>query len=129
MNYLNSKHKIIQHILTRKHCLETKNGMMIKDLRIIKNRDLSKIVLVDNFAHSFGLQLENGIPILAYTNNKKDNELLGLTKFLNQIKDVSDVRPVLRESLAIKDCLEHHEEEFVKLRSRAKNSKKRTSYL
>lgn len=34
--------------------METKNGFFIKDLRIIKNRELKDIVIVDNLAHSFG---------------------------------------------------------------------------
>lgn len=69
---MNSKKKTIQGILSRNHCLETHNGLRIKDLRIIKNRQLSDIVIVDNLVHSFGLQIENGIPILDFTNNKHD---------------------------------------------------------
>jgi CTD small phosphatase-like protein 2 len=46
--------------------------MYIKDLRIFSNRDISKIVLVDNAAHSFYFQLANGIPIVPYYFNKKD---------------------------------------------------------
>jgi CTD small phosphatase-like protein 2 len=50
--------------------METVSGFFIKDLRIITNRTLKDIVMVDNLVHSFGLQLTNGIPILDFTNNK-----------------------------------------------------------
>jgi CTD small phosphatase-like protein 2 len=62
--YLNQKKKTIQGFLHRKNCMETQNGFFIKDLRIIQNRDLKDIIMVDNLAHSFGLQVTNGIPIL-----------------------------------------------------------------
>ena len=58
--------------------METNHGFFIKDLRIIKNRKLKDIVLVDNLIHSFGLQIENGIPILDFIDNKNDMELYGL---------------------------------------------------
>jgi CTD small phosphatase-like protein 2 len=44
--------------------METQNGFFIKDLRIIQNKELKDIIMVDNLVHSFGLQLTNGIPIL-----------------------------------------------------------------
>jgi TFIIF-interacting CTD phosphatase-like protein len=47
-----------------------------KDLSII-NRDLSKMVLVDNSPFSYLYQVENGIPILPYYGGE-DCELLGL---------------------------------------------------
>jgi CTD small phosphatase-like protein 2 len=78
VGHLNAKKKTIQGILSRNHCLETHQGLRIKDLRIVKNRPLSDIVIVDNLVHSFGLQLDNGIPILDFTDNKNDRELLGL---------------------------------------------------
>ena len=37
--------------------METKNGFFIKDLRILKNRELKDIVIVDNLVHSFGFQI------------------------------------------------------------------------
>ena len=46
--------KYILGILTRENCMETKNGFFIKDLRIIKNREMKNMVLVDNLSHSFG---------------------------------------------------------------------------
>ena len=64
VNYLNQKKKTILGVLHRKNCMETHNGFFIKDLRIISNKELKDIVIIDNLAHSFGLQLENGIPIL-----------------------------------------------------------------
>jgi CTD small phosphatase-like protein 2 len=34
--------------------METKNGFFIKDLRILKGKNIKKTVIVDNLAHSFG---------------------------------------------------------------------------
>ena len=61
VNYLNKGKKTISGILHRENCLITSHGLQIKDLRVVKN---SQIIIVDNLIHSFGLQLENGIPIL-----------------------------------------------------------------
>lgn len=55
--------------------METKNGFYIKDLRIIKNRTLNNVLIVDNLAHSFGFQIENGIPILEWYDDANDKEL------------------------------------------------------
>ena len=82
INYLNQKKKTILGVLHRKNCMETQNGFFIKDLRIIQNRELKDIVIVDNLVHSFGLQITNGIPILEFLDNKNDKELLGLEKTL-----------------------------------------------
>lgn len=80
--YLNQKKKTIHGVLHRKNCMETQNGFFIKDLRIISNRELKDIVMVDNLVHSFGLQLRNGVPILEYLDNSEDCEFIGLQKFL-----------------------------------------------
>lgn len=70
VNWLNQKKKTILGLIHRRYCMETVSGFFIKDLRIITNRSLKDIVMVDNLVHSFGLQLTNGIPILDFTNNK-----------------------------------------------------------
>jgi CTD small phosphatase-like protein 2 len=41
----------------------------VKDLRKL-NRDMKKVMLVDNAAYSYALQLENGIPILPFYEGK-----------------------------------------------------------
>ena len=78
VDFLNQKDKTIHGILHRKNCMETHNGFYIKDLRIIKNRELKDIVIIDNLVHSFGLQLDNGIPILEYLKGSEDRELQGI---------------------------------------------------
>jgi len=52
----------------------------VKDLRIFEHlRSLSDMVLVDNAVYSFGYQLENGIPIIPFYEDKDDEELLHLS--------------------------------------------------
>ena len=55
LKLLDPDEQYIQGLLTRKNCMETKNGYFIKDLRIIINRDLKDLIIVDNLSHSFGL--------------------------------------------------------------------------
>ena len=55
----------------------------MKDLRILGNRQLKNIVLVDNSPYSFGPQIENGIPIIPFFYNKEDRELYNLIGYLN----------------------------------------------
>ena len=57
VDYLNKNSRFIEQILHRDNCLQTNYGFFIKDLRIVKNRALNEMILVDNLAHSFGLQL------------------------------------------------------------------------
>jgi TFIIF-interacting CTD phosphatase-like protein len=44
--------------------------MYIKDLRVIKGRSLENVLLVDNAAYSYVYQLENGVPIIPFYEDK-----------------------------------------------------------
>jgi CTD small phosphatase-like protein 2 len=66
----------------RQHCVETVDGLYVKDLRIIRNISLSDIVLVDNSVYSFGYQVDNGIPIISYYDDPGDEELLHLAYYI-----------------------------------------------
>lgn len=68
------------------------NRVYAKDLSII-NRDLSKMILVDNSPLSYLYQIENGVPILPYYGGE-DCELLALEKYLDKIKVARDVRGI-----------------------------------
>jgi len=103
INYIDKDKKLINAILSREHCMETKNGFFIKDLRILKDRELKNMIIVDNLAHSFGFQLENGVPILEYINDKKDEELKHLTEYLLEAYKYDDLREFNKERLKLHD--------------------------
>lgn len=54
LDYLDPKRELIEHRLYRDSCMVTEEGVSIKDLRIIKNRSLKEMVIVDNAVYSFG---------------------------------------------------------------------------
>lgn len=71
--------------LFRNNCykMTTENGVMyVKDLRIIRNVPLSQMIIIDNSVLSFAFQLDNGIPILPFYNNKDDIEMNFLKTYL-----------------------------------------------
>jgi CTD small phosphatase-like protein 2 len=54
----------------------------VKDLRVIRNRELKDVVLVDNSVYSFAYQIDNGIPIISYYDDPRDEELVHLIGYL-----------------------------------------------
>ena len=77
IDQLDPNRECIKHRLYRRDCFEVYENLLVKDLRVI-DRDLSKMVLVDNAPYSYIFQPENGIPILPYFSGEEDNELYKL---------------------------------------------------
>jgi CTD small phosphatase-like protein 2 len=50
------------------------------------------MVIVDNSVYSFAFQIENGIPIIPFYNDKEDEEMLHLIYYLNCLVQAEDVR-------------------------------------
>ncbi|CAD8200634.1 unnamed protein product [Paramecium pentaurelia] len=107
VDYLDPDQTKIIGIFSRNHCMETKNGFFIKDLRTLKDIDLSSTIIVDNLAHSFGLQIDNGIPILEWNSDEKDEELKQLTEYLIKASQVEDVRIFNRENLRLRELINY----------------------
>ncbi|CAD8098414.1 unnamed protein product [Paramecium primaurelia] len=101
IDYLDPYKNIISHRFFRDSCMQTEEGAYIKDLRVIGNRSLNNMVLVDNAAYSFCLQPLNGIPIINYYDNKMDQELLYLQNYLMALKGVRDVRSYNSQNLRL----------------------------
>ena len=93
--------EIFSHKFFRDSCITTENGIHVKDLRILANRDLCDIAIVDNSNFSFSLQPENGVPILPFYDYKADNQLKSLTSFLISLESEPDIRRKLMKFFAL----------------------------
>ena len=54
LDYLDPHHKLIHHRLYRDHCVVTPEGIHIKNLEVLGNRDMKNVVIIDNAVYSFG---------------------------------------------------------------------------
>ncbi|CAD8191996.1 unnamed protein product [Paramecium octaurelia] len=101
LDYLDPKKQWISHRLFREHCQQTEEGAYVKDLRVLGNRKMSNILLIDNASYSFGQQIDNGVPIIAFYDNKQDQELLYLQNYLMKFRTVNDVRELNSQLLKV----------------------------
>ena len=101
MSCLDPEMKIFNGALHRKHCFLTKQGNYIKDLRIVSNKDLNDMLIIDDLAHSFAFQVDNGIPILPFSNDPNDCELKYLAKYLLKIAKCKNLRETNKQYLRL----------------------------
>ncbi|CAD8056649.1 unnamed protein product [Paramecium sonneborni] len=97
INYLDPQQRVKRRIF-RDSCVTDENSTYyIKNLEVI-DRDLKDIVIVDNASYSFVHHLENGIPIISFYDDKQDNQLIKLYRFLiHKVLPLEDVRTLLKE--------------------------------
>jgi hypothetical protein len=103
LNYLDPEQKIIRYRLYRNHCVKVKmeeEFIYVKDLRILKNVDLTNTLIVDNSVLSFAFHLSNGIPILPYYDNKNDIEFKFLVNYLKHLA-CADIRTENRKNFKL----------------------------
>jgi len=99
LNFLDPDNTLIQHRFFRQHTsqLDLDGGLSlyIKDLDILTGSGevtLDDILLIDNNIYSFAFNLENGIPVHSYMGDKTDRCLLQVIKYLDYIKDFTNLR-------------------------------------
>lgn len=80
--HLDPKNTIFKGFLSNKKCLKTKSSFYIKDLRIIADKNLKDMIIIDSNPFSFSFTLDNGIPILPWHGNADDCELPFLVSYL-----------------------------------------------
>ena len=101
MDSFDSRDKI-DYILYRQHTIP-KNGYAIKDLSLL-NRDLSKIIIIDNIEENYMLQQENGLNIIDFEGDENDEELRYILEDLISIVslkniDIRDYLPQIRTKM------------------------------
>lgn len=124
LNYIDPNNIYFSYRLYRNNCLRMtaeEEQIYVKDLRIFKGIDLSDIVIIDNSVLSFAFQLDNGIPILPYYDNKDDNELLILINYLHHLSKVNDIRVENKRILRLQYLLpqkkpEQNKEEHIRFK-------------
>ena len=106
INYLDPENKFIKFRLYRNNCVDVKDMLRVKNLKIL-NIPLEKIILVDNNMYSFAAQLNNGILINSFFNDKNDRELSNVLSYLfNYILPAEDVRKVNEEFFGFKKIVD-----------------------
>ena len=101
LNYLDPQQQFVALRLYRDSCVLV-NGVFVKDLRVLAGRHLSQVVIVDNAVHSFGYQLDNGVPITSWYDDYADRELLQVWQHLLRLAAQEDVRRLNAETFGLR---------------------------
>ena len=95
IDFLDPNKSLIKFRLYRNNCINVNNRIFVKDLRIIKGVALKDIILLDNSIYSFSAQLNNGILVNSFFNDKNDYELNNVLGYLlNYLVKADDVRVI-----------------------------------
>jgi CTD small phosphatase-like protein 2 len=114
LNYLDPTGTLIHHRLYRESCVVT-DSFYIKDLRVLGNRRLEDVVIVDNAVYSFAYQLENGVPIVSWYDDPNDQELVILADYLRTLAAAHDIRAVNRGTFSLHTFCEDYSRRMIKL--------------
>ena len=95
IDYLDPNKNLIKFRLYRNNCINVNDKIFVKDLRIIKGIDIKDIILLDNSIYSFAAQINNGILVNSFFNDKNDIELYNVMGYLlNFLVKADDVRVI-----------------------------------
>ncbi len=64
------------------------------------------MIIIDNMPHSFGFQIENGVPCLGWKSDPNDEELLFLTRYLLEGLKEDDFRTYNRKRFHLYELME-----------------------
>lgn len=76
---------------------------------------MEDIIIVDNSIYSFAYQIDNGIPILPFREDKEDTEFLHLIKIMKDISKEKDCRNFIRKAFKISEIMKTDMDSYVHL--------------
>lgn len=100
MKKMDPSRTYISAILDKRSCIERDEGHCVKDLRILANRGLERMITVDCDVYAMHEQLENAIYVPGF-HRGPDEELLRVMEFLLTLDAVEDVRPLVTKFAGI----------------------------
>ena len=92
LDYIEKDKKYFNMRLYRNSCVNLFPGLLIKDLSIFTKRNIENIIIVDNSLFSFANQINNGVLVSSFYNDKDDSMLLNLISYLGMLIGCEDVR-------------------------------------
>lgn len=107
LKILDPHRKFISEVFYRDSCCRTRNEKLVKDLTVFKGIPLSDMVLVDNNTYCMWPQPDNGIPIINFEHDRKDQELLKLEPFLLSLKDSKHHNALIRSQFKLHQILQN----------------------
>jgi CTD small phosphatase-like protein 2 len=104
LNLLDPENEFITFRMFRESCIETEEGIFVKDLRIFANRNIEDVLIVDNACYSYAFQINNGVPIVPFFFEPLDTQLIELTNFLLSLVGIKEeqlvsIEPEVHEML------------------------------
>lgn len=115
VNELDPDFKIFSDILCQKQTFQTKQSHFLKDLRIISNKDLKEMILIDSNTLSFSFQVDNGIPILPWEGDIHDRELKYLIRYLIKVNHFDDVRLMNQKCLKLVELAMRNKKDILEM--------------
>ena len=93
--------------LYRHHCIFINPGLYVKNLRVFEKQfSMEDVIIVDNSIYSFAAQLNNGILVNSFYDNKEDEDLFNLTNYLEIIKQEKNITEFNESNFRFKNLLE-----------------------
>lgn len=84
------KDEIFDFRLYKTNCADIGDHIFVKDLSIIPERSQDTVLIVDNNFYCYALQLTQGIPIIPFTGDPSDTELLKLSFYLKFLSNCAE---------------------------------------
>ena len=104
----------IKYRLYRENCTFM-NGIYIKDLKKL-NRNLKDLVIVDNSPLAYTLDIDNGLPIKTWYEDKNDIELFKISGILEFLAKTGDVRNYIRKFVKQNEIAYEEDMNFLKIK-------------